>query len=239
MSTLTHLAAPPKAEVERIPPLQNGDRLTAEEYERRYDAMPDLKKAELINGVVYMAPPVSMEDHASPHFDLIGWLALYRMSTPGVRGGDNGTLRLPLNNRPQPDAFLIVEPSHGGQVKIVNRYIVGGPELIVEVAATSVSYDLTDKLEVYLRNNVREYLVWRVFDQEIDWFVLRNGQYNRLAPSAEGYFKSEILPGLWLDPAAMIRGDMTAVAGTAQRGLASGEHADFVNRLQGAARPPS
>jgi len=239
MSTLAHPAAAPKAEVERIPPLQNGDRLTAAEYERRYDAMPDLKKAELINGVVYMASPVSMDDHAGPHFDLIGWLALYRMATPGVRGGDNGTLRLPLNNRPQPDAFLIVEPSHGGQVKIVNRYIVGGPEFIVEVAATSVSYDLTDKLEVYLRNNVREYLVWRVFDQEIDWFVLRSGKYERLALSPDGFFKSEILPGLWLDTAALIRGDMATVAGVAQRGLASAEHIDFLNRLQAAGRPPS
>src|ERR1019366_5111564 len=154
MSTVTQAVAFPKAEVERIPPLQNGDRLTADEFERRYDAMPDLKKAELINGVVYMASPVSMEDHAA--------------------------LRLPLNNRPQPDGFLIVEQSHGGQVKIVNRYIVGGPEFVVEVSATSVSYDLTDKLEVYLRNNVREYLVWRVFDREIDWFVLRSGQYERL-----------------------------------------------------------
>jgi Uma2 family endonuclease len=235
MSTLAHPAAAPKAEVERIPPLQNGDRLTAAEFERRYDAMPDLKKAELINGVVYMASPVSMDDHAAPHFDLIGWLALYRMATPGVRGGDNATLRLPLNNRPQPDAFLIVEPSHGGQVKIVNRYIVGGPELVVEVSATSVSYDLTDKLEVYLRNNVREYLVWRVFDREIDWFVLRNGQYERLAPSADGYIKSEILPGLWLDPAALIRGDMAALMRVTQLGIASSEHAAFLDRLQQAA----
>jgi Uma2 family endonuclease len=242
MNTVTQIeapllteAAPPKGEVERIPPLQNGDRLTAEEYERRYDAMPDLKKAELINGVVYMGSPVSMDDHAAPHFDLIGWLALYRMLTPGVRGGDNGTLRLPLNNRPQPDGFLIVEPSHGGQVKIVNRYVVGGPELVVEVSATTASYDLADKLEVYLRNNVREYLVWRVFDREIDWFVLRNGQYERLAPSPEGCFKSEILPGLWLDAAALIRGDMAAVARAAQLGLAAPEHAAFLDRLQQAA----
>ena len=239
MSTVTQAVAFPKAEVERIPPLQNGDRLTADEFERRYDAMPDLKKAELINGVVYMASPVSMEDHAAPHFDLISWLGLYRMTTPGVRGGGNATLRLPLNNRPQPDGFLIVEQSHGGQVKIVNRYIVGGPEFVVEVSATSVSYDLTDKLEVYLRNNVREYLVWRVFDREIDWFVLRSGQYERLTLSPDGYFKSEILPGLWLDPAALIRGDMATVAEMARRGLASAKHASFANRLQVAARPPS
>ena len=125
-------------------------------------------------------------------------------------------------------------------MKIVNRYIMGGPELVGEVSATTVSYDLTDKLEVYLRNNVREYLVWRVFDQEIDWFVLRNGQYERLAASPEGLFKSEVLPGLWLDPAALIRGDMTAVARGAQLGLAAPEHAAFLDRLQQAAgRNPS
>ncbi|HKI34944.1 MAG TPA: Uma2 family endonuclease [Gemmataceae bacterium] len=235
MSTVTQPVTPVKMEAERIPPLQNGDRLTAEEFERRYDAMPDLKKAELINGVVYMAPPVTIDDHGGPHFDMISWLGLYRMATPGVRGGDNATLRLPLNNRPQPDICLIVEPSHGGQVQIVNRYIVGGPELVAEVAATSANYDLTEKLPLYLQNNVREYVVWRVFDQEIDWFVLRNGQYERLALSPDGYFKSEVLPGLWLDPAALIRGDMARLAQVSQQGVASPEHAAFVSRLQQAA----
>jgi hypothetical protein len=238
MSTLTQPIPPGKFEPERIPPLQNGDRLTAEEFERRYDAMPELNKAELINGVVYMAPPASLDDHGGPHFDMTSWLGLYRMATPGIRGGDNSTLRLPLNNRPQPDVCLLVEPSHGGQAQIVDRYIVGGPELTAEVAATSVNYDLNEKLVLYLQNNVREYIVWRVFDREIDWFVSRNGQYERLPLSPEGYFKSEVLPGLWLDPAAMIRGDMARVAQVAQEGLSSPEHAAFVARLRNAASSP-
>jgi Uma2 family endonuclease len=229
---------PPTAEpVPRIPPLQNGDRLSAEEFERRYDAMPGLKKAELINGVVYMPPPVTLEDHAAPHFDLIGWLYLYRIATPGVRGGDNATLRLPLANRPQPDAFLFILPSHGGQVQIVDRYIVGAPELVAEVAATSVNYDLHDKLELYRRYNVREYVVWRVFDRTVDWFILRGGQYERLTPDEGGIFKSAILPGLWLDPAALVAGDMARVAQVAQQGVASPEHAAFISRLQQAAPP--
>jgi len=232
MSVLTQPIPSVKPEQERIPPLQKGDRLTAEEFERRYDAMPDLKKAELINGVVYIAPPVTLDDRGGPHFDFVGWLALYRMTTPGIRGGDNTTLRLPLNNRPQPDVCLLIEPSHGGQVQIVDRYIVGGPELVAEVATTSANYDLTEKLPLYLQNNVREYVVWRVFDQVIDWFVLRQGQYEQLALSPEGYFKSEILPGLWLDPAAMIRLDMARVAQVAQQGIASPEHAAFVAHLQ-------
>src|SRR5436189_4569812 len=87
------------------PPLQDGDRLTRDEFERRYDATPGLKKAELIEGVVYMPPPVSFDGHAGPHFDLVTWLGSYAMGTPGVRGGDNGSLRLNLDNEPQPDAF--------------------------------------------------------------------------------------------------------------------------------------
>jgi Putative restriction endonuclease len=229
-------ATPPTG---RIPPLQNGDRLTAEEFERRYDAMPDLKKAELINGVVYMPPPVTFDDHGGPHFDLIGWLYLYRMATPGVRGGDNATLRLPLANRPQPDAFLFIEPGHGGQARIENRYLVGGPELIAEVAATSANYDLGEKLALYRSSQVREYVVWRVFDQEIDWFVLRGSQYERLAVSPDGVFRSEVLPGLWLDPGALMRGDMARLGQVAQQGIASPEHAAFVARLQQAAAQQS
>src|SRR5437016_13733609 len=116
MSITTRKDLIPANEPSAVPPLRNGDRLTVEEFERRYDAMPELKKAELINGVVYMPSPVIFEDHGGPHFDLIGWLGLYRMATPGVRGGDNSTLQLPLANRPQPDACRIMLPSHGGQV---------------------------------------------------------------------------------------------------------------------------
>jgi Uma2 family endonuclease len=232
MSAVTPPLSPAKAEADRISPLQNGDRLTAEEFERRYDAMPDLKKADLINGVVYMAPPVSREDHSAPHFDLIGWLAFYRMATPGVRGGDNATVQLPLNNRPQPDACLIIEPAHGGQVQIVDGYIVGAPEFIAEVAATSVNYHLTDKLEVHRQYGVREYVVWRVFDRKIDWFVLRESRYERLPVTAEGLYQSEVLPGLWLDPAALIAGDMLRVLQVVQEGATSADHAAFVTRLR-------
>src|SRR5262245_6655339 len=97
--------ARPIEAAKKIPPLQNGDRLTSAEFERRYDAMPNLKKAELIEGVVYMPSPVSFEEHGAPHFDVISWLGMYRMMTPGIRGGDNASLRLDLDNMPQPDAF--------------------------------------------------------------------------------------------------------------------------------------
>lgn len=232
MSTLTTPRIEAKAPKERIPPLQNGDRLTAEEYDRRYEAMPPGFNAELIKGVVYVASPVSLDDHGGPHFDLIGWLCIYRIATPGIRGADNTTLRLHLNNRPQPDACLLIDPVSGGLVRIVNRYIVGGPELAAEVSGTSESLDLGDKLDVYRDNGVREYVVWRVFDEEIDWFVLRGDQYERLPLSPDGIYRSEVLPGLWLDPAPLLRGDMERVAQVAQQGIADPTHAEFVARLR-------
>jgi hypothetical protein len=166
------ISAPPTT----IPPLQNGDRLTAEEFLRRYSAMPEVNRAELIEGVVFMASPVKQPDHSGPHFDFIGWLFLYRGSTPGVEGGDNGTLRLDRKAVPQPDAFLMIAPGFGGQATIDDDgYVTAGPELVGEISATSASIDLGDKLNGYRRNGVREYVVWRVFDQ-IHRLVLSSGR---------------------------------------------------------------
>src|SRR5947209_15095889 len=178
-----------------IPPLENGDRLTRPEFERRFDAMPGLKKAELIEGVVYLPSPVSV-DHDGPHFDLITWLGTYRAATPGVRGGDNGSLRLDLGNMPQPDAYLMILPTHGGHAVIgADRYVAGGPELIAEVVASSVSYDLHEKPQAYVRVNVCEYVVWRVLDHAVDWFILRGDHYEPLPLEDDGCYKSEVFPG--------------------------------------------
>jgi hypothetical protein len=216
-----------------VPPLQPGDRLTRPEFERRYDAMPEVKKAELIEGVVYMPSPVTVEEHGAPHFDLITWLGLYRATTPGVQGGDNSTLRLDWDNDPQPDGFLRILPEYGGQSRTSpDGYVEGAPELAAEIAASSVSYDLHDKLNAYRRNGVREYVVWRVWDKEIDWFVLRDGRYERLPLTPTGLHQSEVFPGLWLDPAALLRGDLAHVLQVLQQGLASPDHAAFKQRLQ-------
>jgi hypothetical protein len=217
---------------EPIPPLRHGDRLTRDEFERRYHAMPHVKKAELLEGVVYMPSPVSL-NHANSHFDLIGWMGIYTFGTPGVRGGDNGTLRLDLQNEPQPDAFLRILESHGGQARVSSDgYIEGSPELIGEVSVTSVAIDLNIRLPMYRRNGVREVIVWRVVDREIDWFVLRDDRYDRLLLGEDGVYRSEVLPGLWLHAAALVRGELTTVAQVAQRGLASPEHAAFVRQLE-------
>lgn len=221
---------------ERIPRLQNGDRLTRAEFERRYQAMPDVKKAELIEGEVFMPSPVSFLDHAEPHSHVVAWLALYKMITPGVRIGDNGTLRLDLDNEPQPDAFAIIDPDRGGQAQIsADGYIEGAPELIVEVSSSSVSIDMHRKLNVYRRNGVMEYVVWRVQDRAIDWFVFREGVYERLGLDAEGLYRSEVLPGLILDPVAMIEGDLLRVSEAQSQTSVDESHAGFLKRLSGAA----
>jgi Uma2 family endonuclease len=220
-----------------IPPLKNGDRLTREEFERRYDAMPQLKKAELIEGVVYMPSPVRLRRHGSPHARLVGWLVYYEAATPGVLAADNATARLDMESEPQPDALLLIEPERGGQATIsADDYVENAPEWVGEVTASSAAIDLGLKFNVYRRNGVREYLVWRVLDEEVDWFVLRGEQYERLHPDAPGIYRSEVFPGLWLDAAALVAGNLAGVLAVLQTGIDTPEHAAFAAGLR---QPPT
>ncbi|HEY9853188.1 MAG TPA: Uma2 family endonuclease [Leptolyngbyaceae cyanobacterium] len=213
-----------------LPPLENGDQLTRVEFERRYNAMPDLKKAELIEGVVYMASALRITQHGEPHADIIGWLSFYKAFTPNLQLGDNCTVRLDLDNEPQPDALLRI--AVGGQSTISqDGYVEGAPELIVEIAASTVSIDFNQKLKVYRRNGVQEYLVWRVLDSEFDWFRLNAGEYIKLEPDSNGIIYSQIFPGLWLDKAALLAGNLAKVLEVLQQGLASQSHQDFVQQL--------
>jgi Uma2 family endonuclease len=221
-----------------VPPLEQGDHLTRDEFERRYHAMPHLRQAELIEGVVHMPSPLRWKRHASPHADLIAWLKTYQAHTPGVEAGRDGTVRIDFQNEFQPDAALILDPACGGQVRCSqDDYVDGAPELVAEVAASTVSIDLHTKSRVYQRNGVREYLVWRIQDQAFDWFVLRQGKYDRLPPNQAGHYQSDVFPGLWLDPAALVRFDLAAVLQVLQQGLTTPEHAAFVAKLQQARKP--
>ena len=231
MKTMTSKTGPSNPLNGRIPPLEPGDRLTRAEFERRYEAMPNLRKAELIEGVVYVSSPVRADYHGAPQLSFITWLGTYQAFTLGVKGADNATVRLDLGNEPQPDGVLYIEPAHGGQVRISkDGYIEGAPELAGKVAASSVSIDLHDKLRAYQRNGVREYVVWRVLDEAVDWFVLQRKQYRPLRADGKGILRSKIFPGLWLDPAALLRSDLKAVLAVLQQGLNSAEHAAFVAR---------
>lgn len=215
------------------PPLENGDQLTRAEFERRYEAMPGLKKAELIEGVVHMASPVRCEHHGKPNARLITWLGIYETFTEGVSVADNSTVRMDLDNAPQPDAAMYIDPAFGGQVELGDDdYIEGAPEWLGEVAASSVSIDANKKKQVYRRNNVREYLIWRVDDEAIDWFTLRDTQFEKLVPDEQGIYRSEVFPGLWLDAGAMLGGDKKRVYQVLMQGLASPEYQEFIAKLQ-------
>ena len=213
-------------------PLENGDRLTRQEFERRYTAMAHIKKAELIEGVVYVASPVRANRHGSPHADIIGWLFVHKAATPGVYLADNTTVRLDADNEPQPDALLRIEPEVGGNSRISDDdYVEGTPELIAEIAASSASYDLNDKLNAYRRNGVQEYIVWQSYENRLDWFRLQEGRYVALQPDEAGIIRSEIFPGLWLAVNGLREGDMAGVLAVLQQGLQTAEHQEFVERL--------
>ncbi|WP_224408767.1 Uma2 family endonuclease [Oscillatoria salina] len=214
---------------EKILPLENGDRLTRQEFERRYQAMPHLKKAELIEGVVYMGSPVRIT-HGNPHAHIMGWLFNYSLATPGVQVADNTTVRLDFDNEPQPDALLRI--AREGQSTISeDGYLEGAPELIVEIATSSASYDLRDKLQVYRRNRCCEYLVWQVADRRFDWFQWQAGEYLTLSPDPEGIIRSQVFPGLWLSVEALLNGDLVEVRRVLEIGLATTEHATFLRQL--------
>jgi Uma2 family endonuclease len=218
-----------------VPALEAGDQLTRDEFERRYAAMPALKKAELIEGVVYMPSPVRVRRHGSPHAKIITWLGHFQARTPGVEVADNATARLDMDNEPQPDAMLFIAPELGGQVRISpDDYVEAAPELVAEVASSSASYDLNTKRHAYRRSGVQEYIVWRVLEQQFDWFVLRGGRYEPLAADDRGVVRSVTFPGLWLDPAALLRGDLAATLQVLDEGLSTPEHAAFATRLAAA-----
>jgi Uma2 family endonuclease len=220
----------PVTEQQTIPTLENGDRLTRAEFERRYKAMPEVKKAELIEGIVYMSSPVRAKQHGQPHADIATWLGVYRSLTPFVFSADNSTVRLDLDNEAQPDLLLYIEEAADGQTVIDDGYITGAPELVIEITASTASYDLHDKLKAYRRNGVKEYIIWRTLDKNIDWLVLSEGQYHTLA-NEEGIYKSPNFPGLWLDSVALLQDDLAKVLAILQQGINTDEHQTFIETL--------
>jgi Uma2 family endonuclease len=211
-------------------PLENGDRLSQHEFERRYGAMPQVKKADLVEGTVYMASPLRIDRHGDPHTIMMTWLGTYRIATAGLIAGDSTTVRLDEDNEVQPDGLLMIE--NGGQAIVdADGYVAGAPELIVEVAASSASIDLHDKLAVYQRNRVQEYLVWRVYEKAFDWFRLQNDAYEPMPIDQAGIGRSQVFPGLWLAKDALLGGDFAKVLAVLQEGIATPEHQALIERL--------
>jgi Uma2 family endonuclease len=212
--------------------LQNGDRLTRAEFERRYATLPKLRKAELIEGIVQMPSPVHVE-HMEADLAIITWLGVYMAVTPGVRGGGDGSVRLDADNEVQPDALLRIDERCGGQSRVTDDgFIEGAPELVVEISGSTVSYDLHAKLNIYRRAGVREYVVWRVYDGAVDWFMLEEGRYVAQAPDAQGCYQSQVFPGLTLTVPALLAGELAKVLGAVHQGVQTPEHGAFVQRLR-------
>ena len=223
---------PPHQKHEPIAPLESGDRLNRYEFERRYNAMPHLRKAELIEGVVYVPAALRFRSHGQPHGNLIIWLGNYKVATPGIELGIEPTVRLDLDNEPQPDAVLMIEEQAGGQARLSeDDYIEGAPELVAEIAASSAAIDLGDKKRAYRRNGIREYIVWQVFEQRLDWFYLQEGEYVPLLVDEDGVIRSQVFPGLWLAVNDLLTGNMGRVLSMLQEGLAAAEHTAFVQLL--------
>ena len=231
-TTQAMVKTPPQQKHQPIPPLESGDRLNRYEFERRYNAMPHLRKAELIEGVVYVPAALRFRSHGQPHGNLIGWLWTYKIATPGIELGIEPTVRLDLDNEPQPDAVLLIEEQAGGQARLSeDDYIQGAPELVAEIAASSAAIDLGDKKRAYRRNEIQEYIVWQVFEQRLDWFSLQEGEYIPLSVDQDGVIRSQVFPGLWLAVNDLLVGDMGRVLAVLQSGLAAPEHTAFVQQL--------
>ncbi|MDZ4286331.1 MAG: Uma2 family endonuclease [Prosthecobacter sp.] len=222
-----------------VPPLENGDHLSASEFMRRYDAMPEVKKAELIQGRVYlMASPVRLDQHGVPDGFIQTWLGVYAAATPGVQHATNATTRLGPDDVPQPDGLLRLLAECGGQTKVDDKgYLVGAAELVVEVAGSSASVDTREKRDSYRRAGVLEYLVWRTWEGELDGWRMENDEYLPWIPDTDGILRSRVFPGLWLNVRALILEDAATVLATVQGGLASAEHAEFAARLKGTLKP--
>jgi hypothetical protein len=214
---------------QRVPPLVAGDKLTRAEFMRRWEADPEIKKAELIGGLVYMASPVTAE-HGDMEGDVGHWLGAYKVATPGTASGHNSTSFI-LEDAPQPDLNLRILPEYGGRSWVEDRYLCGVPELLVEICRSSAAYDLHVKLDLYQLAKVPEYLAILLFEQEIRWHVLVEGAYQLMPAISDGIWRSKIFPGLWLDGRSLLAGDMSGVLGKLQEGLQSPDHLKFLEDL--------
>ena len=221
----------PETGAEVLPPLENGERLDQPTVHARYEAMPEGTRAELIGGIVYMHSPAK-STHGRKHSLIARWLGMYEDSTPGAETHVESSTLLGPENEPQPDCCLLITPECGGQTSEKDEWLVGAPELVVEVALSSASLDLHAKKADYEKCGVREYAVVALRHRRVYWFVLREETLTELSAGPDGVFRSETFPGLWLDAAALLAGNMPQVRAVQALGLASPEHAAFVADLE-------
>jgi Uma2 family endonuclease len=217
--------------------LVEGQRLDQPTFHALYQAMPPETRAELINGVVYLPGPIGPA-HGRAQIPAIVWLGEYAENTLGVGGLIHVTTSLGWKSELEPDALLRVLAECGGRTREEKDFLRGAPELVIEFAETTRYHDLGPKLEDYERAGVLEYIVRAIEPDEVLWFVLRKGRFVDLEPGPDGIYRSEVFPGLWLDPGALLAGDRRRLRAVVDLGCATPEHAAFVATLAAARTTP-
>ena len=212
--------------------LVEGQRLDQPTFHALYQAMPPGTRAELIDGVVHMPSPVGRA-HGRAHVPVIVWLGYYAEITRGVEVLDNATTILGWKSEPQPDALLRILSEWGGRSHDEQGFIGGPPELVVEVSKATRFVDLGPKLDDYERAGVLEYVVRAIEPDEIYWYVQEQGALVRRAADEDGWYRSTVFPGLWLDPVALLNGDTRQLRAVVDVGSATAEHAAFLAGLAG------
>ena len=208
----------------------DGERLSRDEFLDLWEAMPEVKNVELIDGVVYVASPVGVE-HGDETSLADFWLGYYALFTPGCQVGTNGTWLMP-NSAPQPDVSLRILPEYGGQTSIERKLGAGAPELVIEVALSSTDRDLGAKSRLYEASGVPEYVAILLKRPQVLWRRLVLGRFQDIEPGKDGIFRSHVFPGLWLDPEALLTGDRRGLVDVLELGLKSPEHAKFADELE-------
>ena len=178
-----------------VPLLQRDDQLTPDEFLDRWDAMPNLKFAELIDGVVYLPSPLGPV-HAEGDGLVAVWTGTYAAATPGCRMLSNGSWRISSTSVPQPDVALCIRPEYGGQSRDQTNHVVGVPELVAEICESSAAYDLGPKLRLYEKVGVREYITMLPNERQFIWRELFRKRYRTIPPDSDGLLRSRIFPGL-------------------------------------------
>ncbi len=210
-----------------------GQRLDQPTFHALYEAMPPGIRAELIGGVVHMPSPTGRA-HGRAQIPVIVWLDYYAENTPGVEVLDSTTAILGWKSEPQPDVMLRILSRCGGRTVDARGFVRGAPELVVEVAKATRYVDLGPKLADYEQAGVQEYLVRALGPDEILWFQQHEGKLARKQVDADGIYRSDVFPGLWLEPQALLRGKRRRLRALIDLGCATPEHAALVARLAAA-----
>ena len=204
----------------RQPELHNGDRMSPEEFLWRWEQIPELKQAELIEGVVYLSSPVS-RPHGSYDSILGAWLNYDACAVKQDFEICHNTTVLLSDSTPQPDIYMTRLPT-GGRETAAAKYLAYAPDLVVEISYSSKSLDLGPKLAAYRSAGLGESITVLLEERRAEWRVLSGTRYRLLHPATDGVLRSPNFPGLWLDTEALFPPDRQRLFAAVDRGVKNG-----------------